>query len=355
MNPTSQAAFVLGFTYVIHYLLRAKFIRLHFIYFIPGLDLSKAFFTVKAGHLHSQELQCFTPCSRKANTGKEFCANLKMPVMKMEYLLSGNLVRIGNDTALEMMHRIRVGGGKYRQEKILGCPGTGDQTATNNFDGNFIIGRGGFGDVYEGFINASSTPIAIKRLNPGSQQGVLEFRTEIKMLSKLRHQNLVSLIGYCEENKEMILVKDVHWCCTWTTISPQGPNHAIIHRDHRREGKLRVLGPGILPSSKTNREIRRLFFRCGLCEVYAQDHDQSKPRIICNKFSRMGTLCYNNGSLDQIIDPYLRDKINLPSMLKFGGGYKFLASEGVKRPTMSEVVYGLEFALQLQRSEVMER
>ncbi|GMI69068.1 hypothetical protein HRI_000576100 [Hibiscus trionum] len=62
--------------------------------------------------------------------------------------------------------------------------------------------------------------------------------------------------------------------------------------------------------------------------------------------------CYYNGSLEQIIDPYLQDKINLPSVLKFGEvAISCLASEGMKRPAMSEVVYGLELALKLQGNE----
>ncbi|KAE8703896.1 hypothetical protein F3Y22_tig00110462pilonHSYRG00297 [Hibiscus syriacus] len=63
--------------------------------------------------------------------------------------------------------------------------------------------------------------------------------------------------------------------------------------------------------------------------------------------------CKNNGSLDQIIDPYLQGKISLPSLLKLGEvAISCLASEGMKRPTMSEVLYGLELALQLQGSEM---
>ncbi|XP_028773765.1 receptor-like protein kinase FERONIA [Neltuma alba] len=80
------------------------------------------------------------------------------------------------------------------------------RAATNNFHDSLIIGVGGFGNVYKGHIENGSVPVAIKRLKQGSQQGLKEFETEIEMLSQLRHHHLVSLIGYCNDDNEMILI-----------------------------------------------------------------------------------------------------------------------------------------------------
>ncbi|XP_023743326.1 uncharacterized protein LOC111891500 [Lactuca sativa] len=80
------------------------------------------------------------------------------------------------------------------------------QSATQNFDEALVIGQGGFGKVYKCSKIGSITEVAVKRLHSMSNQGANEFESEVKVLSKLRHGNLVSLIGYCKEEREMILI-----------------------------------------------------------------------------------------------------------------------------------------------------
>ncbi|XP_074319358.1 putative receptor-like protein kinase At2g23200 isoform X2 [Silene latifolia] len=79
------------------------------------------------------------------------------------------------------------------------------QKATNNFDASLIIGEGGFGKVYKALFK-NGVKVAVKRSSPDHGQGLAEFQTEIMVLSQIRHRHLVSLIGYCYEDDEMILV-----------------------------------------------------------------------------------------------------------------------------------------------------
>ncbi|KAJ4704197.1 Protein kinase-like protein [Melia azedarach] len=77
--------------------------------------------------------------------------------------------------------------------------------ATDNFSSSTQVGQGGYGKVYRGILS-DNTIVAIKRAEEGSLQGQKEFLTEIKLLSRLHHRNLVSLLGYCDEEGEQMLV-----------------------------------------------------------------------------------------------------------------------------------------------------
>ncbi|KAI5076257.1 hypothetical protein GOP47_0008322 [Adiantum capillus-veneris] len=77
--------------------------------------------------------------------------------------------------------------------------------ATNNFDNSMQVGQGGYGKVYRAIMN-DGLVVAIKRAETGSLQGSKEFYTEIELLSRVHHRNLVSLIGYCDDEGEQMLV-----------------------------------------------------------------------------------------------------------------------------------------------------
>ena len=84
------------------------------------------------------------------------------------------------------------------------CFTFGDMSmATNNFDPLTQIGKGGYGKVYKGRLSDGMI-VAIKRAQEGSLQGAKEFYTEIELLSRVHHRNLVSLIGYCDDDGEQV-------------------------------------------------------------------------------------------------------------------------------------------------------
>ncbi|MFS7928313.1 putative protein kinase RLK-Pelle-CR4L family [Helianthus anomalus] len=135
------------------------------------------------------------------------------------------------------------------------------RSATNNFHDKNRIGHGGFGSVYKGELShfEGRSMVAIKRrnLDPRNLQGTPEFLKEIIMLSQYKHENLISLLGFCYERPEMILVYE-HASCgsldrylnsprlTWTQRlkicldaakglsylhDPRETHHRLIHCD----------------------------------------------------------------------------------------------------------------------------
>ncbi|KAL9226743.1 hypothetical protein vseg_002517 [Gypsophila vaccaria] len=82
------------------------------------------------------------------------------------------------------------------------------ESTTGNFDESNILGVGGFGRVYKAKLD-SDCYVAVKKIDGGGQEAEKEFENEIELLSKIRHQNIITLLGYCFHGDSKLLVYEL--------------------------------------------------------------------------------------------------------------------------------------------------
>ncbi|XP_072986499.1 L-type lectin-domain containing receptor kinase IX.1-like [Typha latifolia] len=95
---------------------------------------------------------------------------------------------------------------------------------TKNFAEEGKLGEGGFGSVYRGFMKDLDLHVAIKRVSKGSKQGRKEYASEVKIISRLRHRNLVQLVGWCHDRGNLLLVYE---------LMPNGSLDSHLHNGER--------------------------------------------------------------------------------------------------------------------------
>ena len=276
--------------------------------------------------------------------------------------------------------------------------------ATNNFDANLVIDEGDFGTVYKGFFNDCNGTriVAIKRMK------LEDLRNEVVFVCQLHHPNLVSLIGYCiyegmnilvyelvNENlfrklhdrlsrkqrlkicvgvaralhylhtgvKQTIIHGDVkptnilldkNWEAKlsdfrFSNMLPPGFKFVEIKRDS--ETTLRYLDPECFITNRLTDKTDVYSFGVVLLEVLcgreAMDFKLMEKRQGLVKWAQK----YKEGTLNEIIDPYLMGKID-PECFKIyvDIAISCVRNKGEARPTMGEVELILEHALELQQS-----
>ncbi|KAE8714905.1 Serine/threonine-protein kinase PBS1 [Hibiscus syriacus] len=150
--------------------------------------------------------------------------------------------------------------------------------ATDNFNSDYLIGEGGFGRVYQGYIESIDHVVAVKQLDRNGMQGSREFFSEVLMLSLVQHPNLVNLIGYCADGDQRILVYEYM------------PNGSL-------ENHLLDLAPGEHPLDWHT----RMKIAVGAAKGLEYLHDFANPPIIFRDFKASNIL------LDESFNPKLSD------------------------------------------------
>ncbi|KAL5157652.1 putative serine/threonine-protein kinase PBL23 [Glycine soja] len=149
---------------------------------------------------------CLPCCKSKAESSSSTASSGKISKGRRTFksLASAMSHKTGSSRQRRIDAEIRKYGSAKNDVKVFTYAQLAE--ATNNYNPDCLVGEGGFGNVYKGFLKSVDQTVAVKVLNREGVQGTREFFAEILMLSMVQHPNLVKLIGYCAEDHHRILV-----------------------------------------------------------------------------------------------------------------------------------------------------
>ncbi|RCV13363.1 hypothetical protein SETIT_2G340100v2 [Setaria italica] len=161
--------------------------------------------------------------------------------------------------------------------------------ATDNFSPKSKLGEGGFGPVYKG-VFPDGQELAIKRLSARSQQGLIEFKNEIQVITKLQHRNLVRLLGCCIHGEEKMLVYEY--------LTNKSLDHFIFDPIRRASLKWKmrikiVEASNILLDSELNPKISDF----GMARIFPSDATQATASRLVGTFGYMAPEYASDGLL----------------------------------------------------------
>nr|POE97267.1 receptor-like protein kinase feronia [Quercus suber] len=198
------------------------------------------------------------------------------------------------------------------------------RAATNSFDDVLIIGFGGFGNVYKAY--------GLQYLHAGAKHTVIH--RDVKSTNILLDENWVAKVSDFG-------------------LSKLGPTSlSKTHVSTEVKGSFGYMDPEYYRLQQLTEKSDVYSFGVVLCEVLSA----RAPLLRTAKKNQMSLVdwaqeCYRNQMLDEIVDSFLEGSIVPESLKKFGEvAVSCLLDDGIKRPSMNDVVWGLEFALQLHES-----
>lgn len=178
------------------------------------------------------------------------------------------------------------------------------RAATVDFAESNKLGEGGFGTVYKGVL-PNGDEIAVKRLSQNSTQGVEELKNELALVAKLKHKNLVRLLGVCLEQQERLLVYElvpnrsldlILFDAEQRELLDWGRRHKIINGIARglqylhEDSELKVVHRDLKASNiLLDAEMRPKISDFGLARIFERDQTQAVTNRVIGTQSALRT------------------------------------------------------------------